>query len=209
MRKLWKLLIALALSAPALTGTLTAQQAPGGWVLRFEVTRDAFTGASRDTTAVPGVNIDIGPAPRAAFDVGLSRELGAWEIGLAAGYASGGLRATTDATIIDDRTGNVARFRAALVVGRRVARLGSAALYITAGPSVDHWRSDGIGNRTTIGGRGGLTVRFPLGPLSLENSVRFGLSGSPFKAAHLPPEAEVRALHTWSVGVGLVIPVGR
>lgn len=202
------LIISLALPASMLAGTLTAQERPAKWALRVEIARDAFTGASRDTTQ-PAAAVEVGPAPRMALELGLTRALGGWEIGVSAGYASGGLRARTDVVALDDRSSDVSRFRAALLLSRRVTRLGSVELYIAAGPSLDHWRASGIGNRTTLGGRGGLTLRIPLGAVSLENTVRFGLSGSPFRARNLPPEAEVLALHTWSVGVGLVIPLGR
>lgn len=203
------LLMGLTLMIPVLPSPAGAQGHPPGWVLRLEVTRDAFTGASRDTSTLPGAEVEVAPAPRLAFEVGLTRQLGAWEIGFGAGYASGSLRATTDELILDDRTGDVRRFRAGLQVGRRVATFGSATLHIVGGPSVDHWKVPGIGDRTTVAGRAGLALRIPLGGIRFENSVRFGLGGSPFKASDLPPEARVRTLRTWSVGAGVAVPIGR
>lgn len=197
----------MALTAAASTDPLAAQSEPRGWALRLEVARDAFTGASRDTLSVPGRAIDVTPAARPALDIGLSREAGGWEISLAVGYASGGLRARTGATAVEDYSGYVARLRAALLVGRRLAQLGSATLLVAAGPSIDHWRSSDIGNRTTIAGRAGLTLRVPLGPVLLENAARFGLGGSPWKEGDLPPGTELRALRTWSIGAGLVVPL--
>jgi hypothetical protein len=201
--------MALTLMIPVLAGPAAAQAHPEGWILRLEITRDAFAGASRDTSTIPGTEVEVAPAPRLALEGGLTRQLGAWEIGFGAGYASGSLRATTDDLILDDRTGDVRRFRAALQVGRRVASFGSATLHVVGGPSVDHWKVPGIGDRTTVAGRAGLTLRIPLGGIRFENSVRFGLGGSPFKSSDLPPEARVRTLRTWSVGAGVAVPVGR
>jgi hypothetical protein len=201
--------MALTLMIPVLAGPAAAQAHPEGWILRLEITRDAFAGASRDTSTIPGTEVEVAPAPRLALEGGLTRQLGAWEIGFGAGYASGSLRATTDDLILDDRTGDVRRFRAALQVGRRVASFGSATLHLVGGPSVDHWKVPGIGDRTTVAGRAGLTLRIPLGGIRFENSVRFGLGGSPFKSSDLPPEARVRTLRTWSVGAGVAVPVGR
>jgi len=202
-------LLGLALMVAITPGTLAAQERPARWTLHVDITRDAFTGASRDTSTLPGTEVEVVPAPRLAFEAGLNRQLGAWEIGFGAGYASGGLRASTDDLIFDDRTGDVRRFRAALHLGRRIARLGDATLHVGGGPSVDHWKVPGIGDRTTVAGRAGLALRIPLGGLLFENSVRFGLGGSPFKSSDLPPEARVRALRTWSIGAGVVVPVGR
>jgi hypothetical protein len=203
------LLIGLTLIIPGLTGPAAAQGHPSGWVLRLEITRDAFAGASRDTSTIPGAEVEVAPAPRLALEAGLTRGLGAWEVGFGAGYASGGLRATTDELILDDRTGDVRRFRAALQLGRRVASFGPATLHVIGGPSVDHWQVPGIGDRTTVAGRAGLTLRIPLGGIRFENSVRFGLGGSPFNARDLPPEARVRTLRTWSIGAGVAVGVGR
>jgi hypothetical protein len=188
-------------------GTLPAQTARGGWSLRAGVAREAFAGASTDTTTIPGTEVEVVPAPRLAFEAGASRRIGKWEIRLSGGYAAGGLRAKTDALLVDDRTGDVKRYRAALLLGRRIASLGPSDLVLLAGPSVDHWQAAGIGDRTTLGGRAGLTLTLPLGRVTFANTVLFGLGGSPFRRHDLPLEARVRPLHSWSVGAELVIPL--
>lgn len=203
------LLIGLTVLIPVLAVPAAGQGRPPRWVLRLEITRDAFTGASRDTSMLPGAEVEVAPAPRLALEGGLTRHLGAYEIGFGAGYASGSLRATTDDFILDDRTGDVRRFRAALLLGRRVASFGPATLHLIGGPSVDHWKVPGIGDRTTVAGRAGLALRIPLGGIRFENSVRFGLGGSPFHSRDLPPETRVRTLRTWSIGAGLAVAVGR
>jgi hypothetical protein len=202
MRRLWILLFPLTLQAGALPA-----QAGSRWTIGLGITWDAFSGASSDTTSLSGTEVEVVPAPRLALEAGLSRAIGKWEIRLAGGYAAGALRARTDALILDDRTGNVRRYRLALHVGRRMASLGAATLHVTAGPSLDHWTATGIGNRTTLGGRLGLVLRVPLGGVTLENTVRFGLSGSPFRQRDLPPEANLKSLRSWSVGAGLVVPL--
>ncbi|HTS89059.1 MAG TPA: hypothetical protein VMG41_11250 [Gemmatimonadales bacterium] len=196
---------------PALLGVLTVapplsgQASSDGWALRLGVSRDAFTGASSDTTAVPGTVVDVQPAPRVAFEIGLRRAFRGWEVIVAAGYATGAARASTPAVLLEDRTGGVDRWRAGLLIGKRLATLDRASLVVLAGPGIDHWETDGFGNRTTVSGRAGLALRVPLGAVSFENSAFFGVGGTPFDRRYLPPEAVVHTLRTWSIGAALLI----
>lgn len=187
------------------TATLSAQTSPDGWALRVAVSRDAFTGASSDTTALPGANVDIQPAPRLAVEIGVRRAFQGWEFILATGYAAGGMRAATDQLTIEDRTGSVDRWRASLLMGKRLVSLDRATLSLLAGPGIDHWESDGLGNRTTLSGRVGLALRVPLGGITFENSAFFGLGGTPFDRRYVPPETTLRSIRTWSIGAGLLI----
>jgi opacity protein-like surface antigen len=192
----------------ALIGTLAAltpvvATAQGTWTIGIGVSRDAFTGASTDTTTIPGVRVEVAPAPRLAVELGVARSAGAWEVGLQAGYASGSLRAKTDALMLDDRTGSVTRWRLSLLADRRLATFEPLSVLLLAGPAVEHWEVSGIGNRTTFSGRAGFALRIPLGRLSLENNATLGVGGSPFRPSDLPPEAEVRRMLTWSVGAGI------
>jgi hypothetical protein len=186
---------------------LSAQTTADRWSFQVAVTRDAFQGASADTTTIPGSSVEVVPAPRLAFEAGASRGLGAWEVGLSGGYSAGALRAKTDALLVEDRSGDVTRIRASLSLGRRLATFGSASLLILAGPALDHWKTSGVGDRTTVSARVGLALRIPLGPVRLENLVSFGVGESPFRHADLPAEAQVRTLRTWSFGLGLRIPI--
>ena len=195
-------LLALSVTAP-----LAAQEPESRWELRLDVSRDAFSGGSGDTTAIPGTEVEVTPAPRLAFEAGVSRGLGAWRISLTGGYAAGGLRAKSPALIVDDRTGDVKRYRAALLVSRRLIGRAGASLLLLAGPGVDHWSTSGIGDRTTLSCRVGLSTRIPLGGFTLENTLAFGLGGSPFRRRDLPVEASIRTLHTWSFGGGLRLPL--
>jgi opacity protein-like surface antigen len=199
MRMSWitTLAAAFALLPPS------AAAAQAGWTITLGVSRDAFSGASADTTTIPGTRVEVVPAPRLAIEIGVARSAGAWQLGLHLGHASGSLRAKTDALILDDRTGSVTRWRLSLLAGRRLATLDRLSLVALAGPALDHWETSGIGNRTTITGRAGLAVRIPLGRLSFENAASLGIGGSPFRRTDLPAEADVRRMLTWSVGAGL------
>ena len=196
-----QVLLLLLVSTAASAG-LPAQQRMARWNLTLGISRDAFTGASSDTTTLPGTTVEVAPAPRLALEAGVRRRSGAWEIGVGIGYAAGALRARTEELLLDDRTGDVVRYRAALLVGRTLTPLGAATLVAIAGPALDHWEAGGIGNRTTVSGRAGLALRLPLGGLDFENTLTFGIGQSPFRQRTLPPEAKVHSLRTWSVGVG-------
>lgn len=201
MRSTW-LVSGLLLATTALAG-----QAPDRhWQLQFGAALETFAGASADTSTIAGTEVEVRPASRVAIAVGLQRRWGAWETGIELAYGSGALRAATDELQLDDRTADVTRYRAALLLGRRLARLGGATLTLFGGPAVDHWELGGFGGRTTLAVQGGLALRFPLGArVAVENRVTAGLGGSPFRRATLPPEAEIRSLRTLGVGAGLRI----
>lgn len=201
------LIVTILLCAPGVAGTLPAQTPEGGWSLRLGAAREVFSGASSDTTTIPGEEVEVTPAPRLTIEAGASRRLGAWEIRVTGGYAAGGLRAKTGALLLDDRTGDVKRFRAALLLGRRMASLGPTGLLLLAGPAVDYWQASGISDRTTVTGRVGLSLSVPLGGVSFANTLLFGFGGSPFPRDGLAPEARVKSLHSWSVGAELMLPL--
>ncbi len=201
MRSTW-LVTGLLLTASALAG-----QAPDRrWHLQVGAALEAFGGASADTSTIPGTEVEVRPASRVSMAVGLHRRWGAWETGVELGYGSGALRAATDELQLDDRTADVTRYRAALLLGRRLARLGAATLTLLGGPAVDHWELGGYGGRTTFAFQAALALRFPLGArVEIENRVLGSLGGSPFQRKTLPPEAEIRSLRTLGVGAGLRI----
>lgn len=201
------LLCSLLVLAPSLT-PLMAQGTDAGarWSVRLALTRDAFTGASTDTITVPGVTVEVVPTPRVALEVGVGRRVGRWEVGLSGGYASGGLRASTEDLFVDERTGGVDRYRASLMLRREVAHFEAAVLSVTAGGLLDHWRVSGLGDRTTLGARGGGVLSIPMGRrLVLENIALVSVGGGPFEKSALPPGATVSSLWSWSFGLGLSV----
>lgn len=197
----------LSLLLASLGAPLLAAQSTPRWALSLGASRDAFTGASTDTTSLPGSEVEVGPTARVAVEIGLTRALGSWELSLGAGYAPGGLRAKSGAVLVEDGTSGIDRYRLALLVGRRIATLDRAELIVLVGPGIDHWESSGIMSRTTLSGRGGLALRVPLGGLSFENRAMFGIGESPFHPSSLPPGATVRSVRTWSLGAALRIPI--
>lgn len=204
MRSLICSLLLLTQAAPP----LMAQAAGAGsrWTVSLALSRDAFTGASSDTTTIPGTRVEVVPTPRVAFEVGIGRQVGRWEIRLSGGYASGGLRASTKELFVDERTGGVDRYRASLMLSRDVAHLEAAVLSVTAGGLVDHWRVSALGDRTSLGVRGGVVLGIPLGRrIALENAALVSVGGGPFEKSALPPDATVSSLWTWSFGMGLRI----
>ncbi|MBK6778403.1 MAG: hypothetical protein IPI38_05470 [Gemmatimonadetes bacterium] len=201
MRSTW-----LACGFLLVTSALAAQAPEHRWRLQIGTALEAFGGASADTSTIAGTEVEVRPASRLAFAAGLHRRWGAWEAGVELGYGSGALRAVTDELQLDDRIADVTRYRAALLLGRRLAHLGNATLTLLGGPAVDHWELGGYGGRTTFAVQAGLALRFPLGArVEVEHRVFGGLGGSPFRRETLPPEAEIRSLRTLGVGAGLRI----
>lgn len=199
----WLGIIALC-SSVGLSSTAAAQTPGGGWALHVGLTRESFSGASADTTTIPGTEVEVVPAPRLGLEVGLGRKVRGWEVSLGVGFAGGGLRAQTNDLTLEDRTGAADRYRAVLRVGRELLRLEAARLILEGGVALDHWRVDGIGSQSTAAGLAGVRLRVPLGSgIALENSALFAVGESPFGKSALPPEATTSSIRTWSLGFGL------
>jgi hypothetical protein len=181
-------------------------EAQQGWRLAIVVSRDAFTGASRDTSILD-TPVEIGPAPRLAVDLGLERATGSWGLGVTAGYAGGSLRAKSSGAIFEDRTGGMDRWRVGVLARRRVIQFEHAALFLALSPSLDRWTISGIGDHTTWSIRGGMILCVPIAGMVLENRALVGVGGSPFGAADLPASAERRRFTSWSFGAGLQLPL--
>jgi hypothetical protein len=194
----------LFLLLPALApGLSAAQQGSSGWAIHVSLGRDAFGGASLDSVTVPSVPVEVTPAPRLAFEAGVSRAFGAWEIEASAGYASGNLRARTDEAVLEDRSGGEVRYRVGFTVARRVVTLAPASVHLLAGPVLDRWETADLGGRTAPGARIGTSLRFALGRVSVENALCFVVEASPFDQRALPAGVILRPLTTWSIGAGV------
>ena len=178
---------------------LAAQSPPRHWGVDLLLARDAFTGASTDSSGA----VEIAPDPRIAWELGLSWLGPHWGLRLSGGFATGGLRGKNGPLSIDDKSTSVDRYRGTLLLERILARGDQLRLGAVLGPTLDRWESAGIGNRTLVGARGGLHLGIVLGRLSLEQMAVVGLSSSPFPDAAVAATGSVRALWTWSVGAGL------
>ncbi len=191
-------LVTLALLLCALPA-LSAQSTPRRWGVDLLLSRDAFTGASSDN----GGAVEISPNPRVAYEFGVSHTGPAWGLRLGVGVATGGLRGKTGAVRLDDNSTSVDRYRAGVLLERVIARGDRLRLAAALGPTLDRWEAAGINNRTVLGARGGLHLGIVLGRLSVEQVAMVGVSGSPFTEAAVAPTGKLRALWTWSFGVGL------
>ncbi len=196
----------LLLLLPFLATALAAQAPAPRWSLRAGLSLESFRGGSSDTTTIPGTTVDVHPSPRLAWSVGLVRTAGAWSVGLEGGYSSGALRARAPSLLVDDRSGDVRRWRAALLLSRRIASPGPTTLSAMVSPALDYWVIGELGSRATPAVHAGLLLAVPLGGrVELEHRILYGIGGSPFKRTALPPEATIRSLTTLSVGAGLRI----
>jgi hypothetical protein len=198
------LLVLLCILLPVLIPDHSnAQERPRPWELTLGISRDAFSGASLDSVTVPAVPVEVTPAPRLGFEAGVSRSIGAWQLGVSAGYASGNLRARTDEVLLDDRSGGVVRYRLGLTLSRRLVTFAPASVHALVGPVLDRWETADLGGRTVSGARIGASLRFALGRFSVENALFIAVGGSPFDRSKLPAGVTLRPLTTWSVGSGL------
>ena len=193
------LLLALLAAAPPTTAQTHAVS--NGWHLGggVEVLRFSPVAVS---DAPPGIAAEVRPSDRAAVHLALGRSLGTWDVFAETGWAGGHIEAANDVVAIQDRSAEVARYRLALGVTRRVAHLGAGVLALGLVPVLDLWTVQGV-SRWRAGGEGRLVLRVPLGSAELENRLQVGLSGSPIVAADVGDVSELRRLRTVGVGVGL------
>ena len=191
-------LVVLALLLFTLNG-ISAQSTPRRWGVDLLLSRDAFTGASSDNSG----SVEISPSPRVAYELSISHTGPRWSLRLGLGLASGGLRGKNGPVRLDDNSTSVDRYRAGLLLERVVARGDRLRLAAALGPTLDRWEAAGINNRTVLGARGGLHLGIVLGRLSVEEMALVGVSSSPFTEAAVAPTGKLRALWTWSFGVGL------
>ena len=199
-----RLLAALGLLGLLQPRTALFAQAQGSrWTIAFHASRDAFQGGASDTTTVPGVRVEVLPAPRVSYELSLGRRLGRTELLLDLGYANGALRASSSAVVLEDRTVDMIRWRARLLLARPVLGTSVVRLLLAAGPSVEHWTTTGFTDHDVIGGHFGAILRIGQGRVSYENQIFFGLSGSPFEARDVQAPSQRESLKTWSLGAGL------
>lgn len=177
--------------------SLGAQSRP--WAAGLELGYSAFSGGATNPLGAVAL-----PSNRVAFTAVGTRELGQWWLRLEAGYAPGHLAARDSASTIEitQLETSMPRTRIEPMVGRSVAGMGSGALVVYLGPTLDWWRLDGF-TRFTIGGEARLALQAPLGRLVLENYVGFGLAPHPFPSEDLDPAITTHTLETLALGLSL------
>jgi hypothetical protein len=199
-----RLLPGVMLALFGAAGSLSAQSPAPAWHLGAAVEALRFASAARESAAPAPV--DLRPSGRIGLRVGLVRRLGAWSLGASVGYASGDIEASNDNVAIRDRGVDLTRYRFAMDLERRVARLGGGELAVGAGPTVDLWSVSGE-TRTRVGAEVEMAVRLPLGAVALENRLVFGMSGSPVEESDVGGGFQLSSLKTLGYVVGLRLPL--
>lgn len=170
----------LVLTAPA------GAQSDTRWALTFGATFSRFAGAADVQDPAPGDLEDFRPGDLTQAELGLSRQLGAWQVGVRIGGGSAGLRGSADGEYLE--LGPVFDLaQGALFVGRRVARFGTGAtLHLQAGPVVQVWSGEEIDRRSRLGATVGLSLDVPLGRRTgLVVRGHLGGAASPFEQDEL------------------------
>ena len=190
----------------ALSAAPLMAQSSGRWSLSVGLEGLRYGATARDTTAEPASAVDLRPSGRIGVRAGLHRNLGAWGVGLALGWAQGSVEAANEAVAIRDRTADLSRYRTGLVVERRLARVGAGIVALEVTPALDLWALDGE-TRMRTGIEAGLTLRVPLSGVAVEHRLIAGLSASPLEAEDLGGEFELRTLRVVGFGVGVRAPL--
>jgi hypothetical protein len=203
MRLQASVLFSLLAATPPVAAQVPA--ADNGWHLGGGVEAVRF-GHVAVSEPAPGIIAELRPSSRSAVHAFAERTLGRWGVAVEAGWAGGHLQAGNDALSIEDRTASVSRYRAAVGLGREVARLGLGTIVLAMGPTLDVWNVSGNA-RTRAGLEGRLAVRVPLGAVVLENRIGVGFSSNPITADDIGEPAEFRALRAVFVGMGLRVRI--
>ena len=196
----------LVLAVVVVPAPLAGQSVPPGWTVSVGLEGIRFGQAARDTVGADGAAPWLRPSGRIGVRVALQRRAGGWRVGAAVGWAGGNVEAGNDAVAIRDRTTSLARYRAAAVLQRRVARVGSGEIALEASPGVDLWSVDGD-TRARLAGQAALLVRLPAGAVAVEHRLAVGVSASPLEDEDVGGEFELRPLSAVEFGVGVRIPL--
>lgn len=182
-------------------GGAPALPAQGSWGLATELGMAFFSSA-----AVDSGGRSFHPDGRTTSCLRLERRFAAGRagVGLALLYAPGGI-ALTSGDVTATQAGVLDLYGIAPELSwRLVATARGSSLVAHAGPVVEIWSVSGEGDRTRVGGRGALSLEWPItGRLSGQVRAGVTLTGSPFDAAELPAGFEPRALWRRSVALAL------
>ena len=198
-RTCWSLVYTLLIAAPP----LAAQSADRTWSIAATASLTGFRGAALDTTVDGG--IAVRPSQGLALDLALARRWGPWALSIGANYLPTHIEAVSSDVAVQTRTESLDRVRLAILVGHRVAQVGSARFELRAGPVLDNWSTEGSDGRTTAGGQLQLALQLPVGGMTLENVMGFGWSPGPFREEELPAGYRREGLRTTTVGMGIKV----
>jgi hypothetical protein len=193
------LLIALLAASPPVAAQTRAVD--HGWYLGGGVDALRF-GRAVVTDGPSGQPVELRPSGRVAFNAGIGRSLGVWDVRVEVGLAEGHIEGKNDVVAIRDLTAAVSRYRLALGIFRRILPVADGELGLELAPTLDLWSVTGE-DRVRGGAEGRLILRAPLGSWDLEQRIGFGISGSPIEAADVGDPADQRAQRTFSIGLGV------
>lgn len=182
----------------ALLPAAAAAQLPGpAWSLAPSATLVSFSAAGSEL----GSGSRVQPARSTAVGVGLTRRVGSWEIRASADALTSHLEVVDEGVAVELRGAALTRRRFGLAVRRAAAQIGSAAILLGVGPTIETWSPEGFEGRTAVGLEGSIALRLDAGPFAVENAVALGFSDSPLGTEDLPEGYTRRAFRTVSYAV--------
>ena len=196
------LLLAVLVLLAGLPRPAASQAAPAGWAVAAEAGIQTFSAiAARRAEATTSL------VPRAAMVTGasLARRYRGWELEAGADLLTTAMAVEDAGLTVVARDATISRARLRLMAGRRVARLGQAEVWASAGPSLERWSPRGAGARNRAGAGAGVRLRLDAGPFVLEHAVTVGIARSPLEANELPNGYELRPVRAAEIGLGVRI----
>ncbi len=200
-------LLFLSLAAALVPAILPAQTVPAaGWSLTLAAEGVRFGWMAEAAPELSPTRAELRPSGRGGLHLTLEHSFGHWRAQLDAGWAAGEAEAGNEVLAIRDKSLDMSRYRLAPAIERRVSSLGAGELAVGLAPTLDLWQTNG-NSRPRLGVEGRLAVRVPLGWMTLENRVAFGVSGAPLNQEDAGEGFELRALRWLAFGVGLRVPL--
>ncbi len=185
-----------ALITPALlaaaTPTFAQQAAPvAAWSLGPTVSFVHFSAAGSD-----GAGAEAGFSGGTSAGVAVERSIGPLALLLAIEQLTTRIQVRDNVVVIEPQEPAVGRTRLGLSLRGTLARREGARLILDAGPTLDIWSPDGSDSRSSAGAAARLGLEMNAGPVSVENTVGFGVSKGPLEPADLPEGYEQTSMRT-------------
>lgn len=198
----YPLLLAVLVLLAGLPRPAASQAAPAGWAVAAEAGIQAFSAiAARRAESATSL------VPRAAMVTGasLARRYRGWELEAGVGLITTALAVEDAGLTVVARDASISRARLRLMASLRVARLGQAEVWVSAGPSLERWSPRGAGARNRAGASAAVRLRLDAGPFVLENAATVGIARSPLESNELPNGYELRPVRSAEIGLGVRI----